>query len=1139
MHRGKKLTTREKHALCGICPAGCWVTVTYNHEGRIDTVRPDERSDFGIICKLGEHSADIVYSKDRILYPMQRKGPRGTYTFERISWDEAYDSIIRRLNETRRDFGPEATAIYTGRGNFELSLCDIYQPKEVAISSASSVLFPFGSPNTMGAGSLCYVSFAMIAPHVTMGSMLMNMFSDIENAELIIIWGANPATDCPPLDLKRTIRAHERGAHVVVIDPRRTMAAKLTNAEWIPVRSGTDGALALGICNVLIAEELYDEEFVRGWTRGFDEFSQYVQHFRPEVVEDITGVPAGKIISLAGRISRMRGVSPVMYSGLEYSDSGVQAIRAVHVLWALAGQLDVPGGWCFTMRENHFPINREGHIPNPDVRRTIGSDRFPIYNLYRKESHPIALPDAVIHGKPYPIRSLIISGASLITAWPQPEIWRKTLRALDFLVCIDRQLTADAAYADIVLPATTMYEIESYMVYGPIFRIREKVIDPLGEARNDFFIMAELARRLGYGHLYPQSEEELLRHVLKGSGFTLEEVRAQGGIVQVPTAISQYRKWEKGLLRTDRRPGFHTPTGKFEIASIILEEHGYDPLPIYTEPQEGPLSSPEFLQEFPLIFNSGSRVTTDFRSQHHGIPGLYKERPEPTVTINTRDAEERDIKDGNQVFVQTARGHVIMRAVVTDDIMKGTVDANMGGGGPVGPRAWRECNINELTDHTRYDPISGFPVYKALLCNVTKVSGQEKAVKINSGEHSSCVEAIITAGKREDTKRRIYLDHNATTPLHPDVCEAMTRCMNNHFGNPSSIYKEGKESQVLLESARRSIAQLIHCTARRIIFTGSGSESNNLVLKGIAFAGQNKHKKNHIITTRVEHPSVLMTCKWLEKYGFQVTYLMVDDTGMVDPDDLTNAITDRTCLVSIMSANNETGTLQPIKELTTITKRYGVLFHTDCVQGVGKIPVDVEALGVDFLSISGHKIYGPKGIGALYIRTGVSLESLIHGGKQEGGLRAGTENIIGIAGFGRAAEIAPGNLLFMNRVTEMRNRLEEGIRKLIPEVKLNGHRIKRLPNTLNITLPGMRGESIVLALNQKGVSLSSGSACRAGSPKPSHTLLAMGLSEEEAHCSIRFSLGTETTGEEIDETIALLDTVIRNSKNIVRFIPCR
>jgi cysteine desulfurase NifS len=1128
----------EKRAICGICPAGCWVVVTYDAAGRIDVVRADESSPLGITCKLGEHSRDIVYSPHRLTHPLRRRGPKGTYEFERISWDDAFDIIVERLNNIKSDYGPEAVSIYTGRGSFELAMCDVYQPKGVAVSSASSVLFPFGSPNTMGVGALCYVSFAMIAPHVTMGGMLINMFSDIENADLIVVWGANPATDCPPLDLRRISQARDRGAEVVVIDPRKTMTARLPGAEWIPIRSGTDGALALGMCNVIIREELYDEGFVKNWTRGFDEFARYVQHFRPDVVSQITGVPAGKVESLARRTAAANGASPVMYSGLEYSDSGVQAIRASIVLWALAGQIDVPGGRCFTMRENQFPIYRGGHIANPAVQKTLGRDRFPIYNLYRSESHPIALPGAVLEGRPYPIRSLIILGASIITAWPEPDIWRKTLNGLDFVVSIDRQFTADAAYADIVLPATTMYEIESYMTYGPIFRIREKVIKPVGESRNDFFIMSELAERLGYGHLYPRNEEDLLRHVLKDSPFSLEDVRASGGTVQMPTAMMQYKKWEKGLLRPDGKTGFNTPTGKFEIASTILEEYGYDSLSVYKEPREGPLSNPDVAREYPLIFNSGSRVTTDFRSQHHGVESLCKERPEPTVTINSRDAEKRGIQDGEEVELRTLRGSVRMRSLVTDSIMEGTIDANMGGGGPVGPEAWRRCNINDLTDLGRYDTISGFPVYKALLCNVVKVSDRSGKVRIDTGEYGISEKLPFHATENFPKEQRIYLDHNATTPLAEEVRRVMIAVMEEIHGNPSSIYREGRDARSIIDSARRSIAQLLNCTARRIVFTSGGSESNNLALKGVALA-RRERQKNHIITSRIEHPSALAACGWLERQGFEITYLDVDEDCLIRPGDLAKEITDKTFLISIMTANNETGTIQPIPELALIARESGVLFHTDGVQAAGKIPLDLDSSGADLLTLSAHKIYGPKGIGAIYIRKGVTLEPLISGGKQEGGLRAGTENVAGIAGFGKAAELALRNLEGMEKVREMRDRLEKGLKEIIPEARRNGHGEKRLPNTLNITLPGFRGESVVLSLDQKGVSLSSGSACRSGSPKPSHVLLAMGLSEEEAHCSLRFSLGIENSFSEIERTIALFRQVIEDSRNTLRFVPCR
>jgi anaerobic selenocysteine-containing dehydrogenase len=549
-----------------------------------------------------------------------------------------------------------------------------------------------------------------------MGRMLINMFTDIENAEMIVVWGANPATDSPPLDMHRLEAAAERGADIVVIDPRRTETATRTNAQWIPIRPGTDGALALSLIEVMIDEELHDEFFAEHWCHGFDELATYVQHFRPQVAETITGVPAETIRDLAHRLCNATGASPLMYTGLEYSNSGIQAIRAVLTVFAMAGHLDVPGGIGLAMLNTHFPINRCCNQGNPNLDLAVAREEFPIYSNYRGEGHASGLFTSVLDGEPYSIRALIIQGASLITSWPQAPRWRQTLSKLDFLVCIDRQLTADAAYADIVLPATTMFEIDSYMVYGPIFRLREKLIEPVGEARNDYLIMAELARRLGYGDRYPQTEEAMIRFALQGSGYTLEDVKAAGGWVKIPTPMMEYKKWEKGGLRPDGKPGFDTPTGKFEIWSTVLEEHGYEPLPEYIEPREGPLASPEVAERYPLVFNSGARPHTDFRSQHHGIKGLVKDNPEPTVELNVEDAAERGVGAGDLVEVRTARGAVRFRARVTRDIVKGAIECNMGGGTPVGPRAWREWNVNELTDLENYDEISGFPVYKALLC---------------------------------------------------------------------------------------------------------------------------------------------------------------------------------------------------------------------------------------------------------------------------------------------------------------------------------------------------------------------------------------------------------------------------------------
>jgi cysteine desulfurase NifS len=1136
-------TTEVRDGLCGICPAGCWVRVR-TREGRLQEVRPQPDHPLGMLCRIGHHSPAIVHDPDRLRYPLRRNGAKGEYAFERISWDDAYGILGDRLEKIKAESGPEATAVYTGRGSFDMALCDFFQPAGVAVSSASSVLFPFGSPNSLGVGALCYVSFAMIAPHVTMGEMHITMDVDLEQAELIVIWGANPATDSPPLVHQQILQARARGAEVVAIDPRRAETARAAEAEWIPLRPGTDGALALGLIQVLLAEELYDEKFARDWTVGFDELAGLVQHYRPEIVEKITGVPAATVRSLARRLARARGAAPVMYTGLEYSDSGVQAIRAVFILWALAGQLDVPGGLLFRMRENGFPQNRSGLIDNPDVKKALGRDRFPVYSLYRGESHAIALPRAVLEGDPYRIRALIVQGGSIITAWPAPALWRRTLAALDFLVTIDRYHTADSAYADLVLPAATGYEITSFMRYGPLFKIREKLLEPEGEARNDFLIMAGLAARLGYGHLYPQSEEEILCHALAGSGFTLEQVRAAGGAVQIQTVMMEYKKWEKSRLRPDGRPGFNTPSGKFEIAASILAEHGYDPLPVYSEPREGPLASPQLATRYPLVFNSGARTQYDFRSQHHGVGRLCRHNPEPLVTINEEDAKARGIADGDWVHVESPRGRVKLRALVTADIIAGAIDVSMGGGGPLGAKAWQEANVNELTDPGHCDPISGFPIYKTLLCEVRKDSDRP-------GRLPRLPNKAATSRRRDSQRQErrqpltdnkkicVYLDHNATTPMDPEVLAAMLPFLAEEYGNPSSIHGMGNRARMPVAEARRIIAQLLNCTARRLIFTGSGSEADNLAIKGAARA--HKRQGRHLITSAIEHPAVIETCRALAAEGFETTVLPVDPNGVVAPATLADALRPDTILVSIMLANNETGAVQPIAALARLVHARGALFHSDAIQALGKIPVDVTALDIDLLSVSAHKVHGPKGIGALYLRQGIDIEPLIHGGGQEWDLRAGTENVAGIVGFGRACELARRRLEAgeSTRVAALRHQLAAGICRIIPGAQVNSEGAARLPNTLNMTLPAIRGESLVLLLDHHAIQFSSGSACKSGNPEPSPALLAMGLSREEAHCSVRFSLGPTNTEEDIEYTLATLTRALQDTGQAIRFVGCR
>ncbi len=357
--------------------------------------------------------------------------------------------------------------------------------------------------------------------------------------------------------------------------------------------------------------------------------------------------------------------------------------------------------------------------------------------------------------------------------------------------------------------------------------------------------------------------------------------------------------------------------------------------------------------------------------------------------------------------------------------------------------------------------------------------------------------------------RIVYLDHAATTYVKPEVFETMKPYFSEHFGNASSIYSLGRDSKKAVEDAREKVAKAIGAEPREIYFTGSGSEADNWALKGIAAAYKNKG--NHIITSAIEHPAIMSSCKYLESEGFEITYVPVDSDGLVSPEQVRNAIKENTILISIMFANNEIGTIQPIKEIGAIAKEKGVLFHTDAVQAVGNVKIDVKDLNVDLLSLSGHKFYGPKGIGALYIRKGVKISSFIHGGHQERGKRASTENVPAIIGLGKAIELATENLDEYNKkLIELRERTIEGLLAKVPYIRLNGHRHNRLPGNVNISFEFIEGESLLLMLDMKGIYGSSGSACSSGSLDPSHVLLAIGLPHEIAHGSLRLTFGDET-----------------------------
>ncbi|MGL4800389.1 MAG: cysteine desulfurase NifS [Cellulosilyticaceae bacterium] len=372
---------------------------------------------------------------------------------------------------------------------------------------------------------------------------------------------------------------------------------------------------------------------------------------------------------------------------------------------------------------------------------------------------------------------------------------------------------------------------------------------------------------------------------------------------------------------------------------------------------------------------------------------------------------------------------------------------------------------------------------------------------------------------------KIYLDHAATTPVKPEVVEAMLPYFTENFGNPSSVYQIAQINKKAIDEAREMIARHIGANTNEIFFTSGGTEADNWAIKGIAEAY--KHKGNHIITTKIEHHAVLHTCEYLEKQGFEVTYLEVDENGHISLDDLQSAIKDTTILISMMYANNEIGTIMPVREVGAIAKEKGIIFHTDAVQAVGQVQIDVKEQQIDLLSLSGHKINGPKGIGVLYIRRGLKIANLMHGGAQERGRRGGTENVAGVVGLAKAIELAYSNFdEKIERISGLRDELIAGILEAIPYAKLNGHPEQRLSNNVNVAFEFVEGESLLLLLDMHGVAASSGSACTSGSLDPSHVLLALGIPHEKAHGSIRFTLGESTTKEEVAFVIEKLPAIV-------------
>lgn len=714
----KQSKTEYLEGLCGTCPGNCAVEIELV-DGKIETVKPSKKHSPSAICLRGSRSKAVVYAKDRLTKPLIRTGPKGTDEFKEATWEEALQYASDGFNKIRRKYGPQALVSHSGRGAFDQSY-DNFMRVTMPDGNFNGFFAPIGSPNGGSVGSLCYVSFGIFAPMTTMGLQGPEITPDFDNADTIVIWGSNPPTASPPFLFNKLKKLRKEGTRIVTVDHYDSIMARNSDVSY-SVRTGSDIVLILGLINYLVQKDRYDKEFVENYTFGFDELLDYAKEFTLDRVINSTGLTEEEFYQLAEIVSSQK-VSLNTYTGLEYTNSGVQSIRALYSLWAICGHLDRKGGLLLSKPRSHSPFPREKD--NFDYKiRPIGADEFPLFEKYIRQPQMTRLPEAILESKPYKVAGLFNIGSTISINYPDSELYEKALSELEMFVTVDRFKTKDALYADVILPSTTHFEDETYAVVGGKVRKRKRIIEPIGEARTDIFIAQQLAEKMGFGDYYPKDEEELIERRFKHLPEILDALKVGEEEVELPKAEFQgYEKYKTGGLRkSDNNPGFNTPTGKFEFKSIILESYGYDGLPVYTPAEEGELSTPEIYEKYPLILNTGARIQTTFRTQHLNIPELVKIHPHPLIHLNAYDAKERGIEEGDHVMVASPRGEIKVVATLTDKINPGDTELNIGGGQDMQIGLWAKANVNYMTDKDNQDPISGFPVFKDLLCQVTKV----------------------------------------------------------------------------------------------------------------------------------------------------------------------------------------------------------------------------------------------------------------------------------------------------------------------------------------------------------------------------------------------------------------------------------
>jgi anaerobic selenocysteine-containing dehydrogenase len=679
-----------KKTVCNMCNVRCGLDV-HVQDGRITKIESMAEHPLKPLCVKADGIIEWVYSPQRVTHPMKKIDGK----WREISWDEALDFFSDKLFSIKEEYGAKSVVVFSGitfSGLHDLRAlirrwCDIY-----------------GTPNLTTGGSYCHRAH-VIAHGLTLDYRSPELMPDFPNSRCIINWGRDPE-ESKHIAGMRIDEAKKRGAKLIVIDPRRTETAKKANIH-AQIRPDTDCALALGILNVIIAEQLYDKDFVDKWTVGFERLVDHIKEYTPEKVAEITWVPSDTIREIARTYATTKPAAIFQYISVDHSINGVQTSRAIATLIAITGNLEVSGGNRICPAPKFAKLSVEG-LTRQSEQDSI-SAKYPIYDRFVGYPSATTVTDAVITGNPYPVKALIVQGGNPALTWPHSKKVNEALSRLDLLVVIDMFITDTAERADLFLPISTFLErkmLVDYHVAAQIPRIlrTEPAIEPLGEAKEDWKIWSELGIKMFGNQYFPwEDADDIYAAYLKTSGITIDELKRK------TVGIEYANMDEKGYLSK----GFNTPSGKVEIYSKFLEDYGYDPLPTYHEPYEGPITTPQLAKEYPLIAMTGPRKAMFTHSQFRNIPALRKRMQEALIEINAETAKELRIKDCDMVRVESARGEIQIRAKLTSDIHPRVVSI---------PHGWSgESNANLLTDDMARDPISGYPPFRSVLCRVTKL----------------------------------------------------------------------------------------------------------------------------------------------------------------------------------------------------------------------------------------------------------------------------------------------------------------------------------------------------------------------------------------------------------------------------------